>query len=524
VDTAPCNGRRKGHSSLFILAIALLATTASAQWRDFAGRVARDPGLLLSAAPQDGQLFLSWNASPGVTYRIRSRREGTSDWSSVDVGPVSAYALSGLQNRIPYEVELQAITRRTTRRSHIVRAIPRQRPRCAALRYLSWDPRVNLFCSWAELDAYLTRERIPPEKLRCRNQPIGEWSEHAPDCHYQLPPGRIATLLRSADDRFAEPCGYREPEEVARVTRTILWPHGERPRLTLQPIRSFSGHVRNHAVVEAHRIDTAPGLASRVAWFTPRAPAPNRYAIYHEGHGGRAVDIAAETIDWLLARGWTVIAIDMPLTGANISDIRPGFTTHLDFDTLDDGTTSPLAHFLTPVGAVVDEIVDRSAGIDPDVLLIGRSGGGWTTYVYGAIDPRVDVAISVAGGTPMSGRLSVSPAEVGDYEQSWPPLFSVVRHEDLMIAAGSRGSLHIYNQYDNCCFAVQPDEPFVPFVRKAGEVFDKRIEVFIDEWNFQHSIGVAAYKRLAAFLENVFSEPPPVVRPRRFLATGPCGR
>lgn len=525
VDTAPCNGRRKEHSSLLILVIAFLAMSASAQRRGFEGRIARDPGLLLSAAPQDGQLFLSWNATPGATYRVRSRAEGTSKWSSVDVGAVSAYALSGLQNRVAYEVELEVIKRRTTRRSHVVRATPRMRSGCAALRYLPWDTRVNLFCSWEELDGFLTRERVEPETLRCRNQPVRAWSEHVPDCHYELPSGEFATLLRSADDRFAEPCGYREPEEVARVTRAILWPNGERPRLTLQPIRSFAGVVANHASVDAFRIETAAGIASRVAWFTPRTPAPNRYAIYHEGHGGRAVDIAGETIDWLLARGWTVIAMDMPLTGANIADSRPGLATHLDFDSLDDGITSPLTHFVAPVGAVVDEIVKRSAGVDPDVLLIGRSGGGWTTYLYGAIDPRIDVAVPVAGGTPISGRLAVSPAEVGDYEQSWPPLFSIIRHEDLMIAAGSRGSLHIYNQFDNCCYAVKPADPFVPFVRNAGPVFGKRIEVFVDELHYQHSIiGAAAYKRLAAFLDEVFRDPPPKVRPRRFAAAGPCGR
>ena len=127
------------------------------------------------------------------------------------------------------------------------------------------------------------------------------------------------------------------------------------------------------------------GLPSRITWFVPRAPWNGRFAIYHEGHGGAAVEIGAETIDWLLDRGWHVIAVDMPLVGLNRVDTRPGLEAHGEFESLDDGLTSPITYFLSPVRLIVDWIHELDPGRDPDLLLIGRSGGRPDVVVYGAV-------------------------------------------------------------------------------------------------------------------------------------------
>lgn len=492
------------------LAIAFLWLVAMADgagsWRPF--RNPYDPELFLNAAPQGSQLFLSWNASPGATYRVRWREAGTTRWMVADAGSASTFAVSGLTDFVNYEVELQS----SDGGRAITRSTPHARAGCAAIGYMSWDPRMSFFCSWLQLDLFLQREQIDPLRLRCRNQPITSWNAAAPDCLYELPNGNLALLLRHADDVFQQPVGYRDPAAVSRVTRSILWPSGDpfvtNAPLPLHDIAPIAGRVRTAARIESQRFDTAPGIASRVSWFTPLQPRANRFAIYHEGHGGAATDIGAETIDWLLARGWTVIAMDMPISGENAADIAPELAVHSDFDRRDDGGTSPLADFLLPVKAVVDAIVARSGGVDPAILMVGRSGGGWTTYTYAAIDPRIDVAVPVAGGTPQSVRLGgIVPAlEVGDYEQSWPTLYTIVRHEDLMTAAGSRGSLIIYNQFDGCCFRVRPDAPFLAYLRGAAAALHQNIDVFVDERNAQHAIGPAGYERLDAYLREVFGE------------------
>jgi hypothetical protein len=502
-------------SLLLAVLLLLLGGVSSGDPRRVFDKHPHDPELLLNAAPQGEHLFLSWNANDETSYRIRWRETGTARWTVVHAGRAATYALRGLTDFVSYDVELQAIGERgRIRRSAVTRATPRPRSGCAAVKYIPWELRMNFFCSWRQLDLYLVREGIDASRLRCRNQPVSEWNEAAPDCLYELPNGDFALLLRAADDTFQHPVGYRDPAAVSRVARRAMWRDSDpfapgAPSLPVHAIPAITGRVLHYVHAESQRIETGPETSSRITWFTPFQARAGRYAIYHEGHGGAATDIAAETIGWLLARGWTVVAMDMPLVGANVVDVKPGLAQHFDFDARDDGATSPLANFLLPVKTVVDSIVERAGAGDPEVLLIGRSGGGWTTYVYGALDPRVDVVVSVAGGTPLSvrliGRFPFTPAlELGDYEQSWPALYSIVRHEDLMIAAGARGSLHIYNEFDGCCYRVRPDDAFVPYLRGASQALGKKIDVFVDRRNPQHSIGPAGYERLELYLNDVF--------------------
>jgi hypothetical protein len=282
-------------------------------------------------------------------------------------------------------------------------------------------------------------------------------------------------------------------------------------RISAAPASVSTEKVKESVAAESFVVELPGGLRSRVIWFTPRCgSAANRFAIYQEGHGGMAVDIGATTIDWLLARGWQVIAVDMPIVGMNAADMRADLQTHNDFLSMDDGVTSSLQLFLLPEKAIVDRIVEQS-GADPDIILVGRSGGGWTTYVYGAMDSRVDAAIQVAGGRPQSERLDADqPLELGDFEQTSPFLFDRVTHEDAMIAAGSKGSLHIFNVWDPCCYRVKPDDPFAEYLRKASLSLGKRVEVLIDENNHDHSISTAAYSVVGKFLDEVMpgvSEP-----------------
>lgn len=283
-------------------------------------------------------------------------------------------------------------------------------------------------------------------------------------------------------------------------------------RVDALPIATV-GTVRAAASATTYGISYHASLSSRVTHLVPASPQPGRYAIYHEGHGGAALDIGAATIDWLLERGWQVFAVDMPLIGANSDDNGANLNIahyHDDFDKLEDATgNSPLGLFLLPIKSVVDLIFGHTGAEAPSsVLMIGRSGGGWSTYAYSALDPRIDIAVSVAGGVPLSQRLQSEEEQildVGDYEQSAPHLYNVVSHEDLMVGAGSTAALYIYNQWDGCCYRVLPDEPIVDYLRTAGTAAGKTIEVYVDESNTQHSIGPSGYQRLEVFLDSVLN-------------------
>lgn len=481
--------------------------------------------MLLTAAPQDGSVYLTWNPVDGAAgYTVGWREAGSAAAREVDTQ--RRYALvTGLQNGATYEFQVSASGGAgVVRSSAWIPAVPRERPGCAWNGYMPWDRTQSVFCTTAAMEEWMEAAGIVPEALSCRGRVVAEWSPLVPDCIYYTPAGDKLVLLRTADSVFSASAEYPRPADVRTVARQLIWrrghPFGSTTDVDPLPIAVHSGGVTAAQSVRAFEVPVNSRLSSRVTWFTPPDPIPGRYAIYHEGHGGAAVDIAATTIDWLLARGWRVIALDMPIAGLNGPDIRPDLALHGDLAQFDDGRTSPLSLFMTPIQAVVDRIiadgVREGSGFaadvaDPDILLIGRSGGGWASYMYGALDPRIDVVVSAAGGLPISRRLDapwlpadLTALELGDYEQIAPHFYSVIGHEDLMLAAGTRGALYLFNEHDPCCFRVEPEGEFVSYLRQGASVLGKPVDVFVDPDHREHSIGPASYVVMDAFLDRIF--------------------
>jgi hypothetical protein len=296
------------------------------------------------------------------------------------------------------------------------------------------------------------------------------------------------------------------------MTIRTIWPttnpfsHPENFPVQIQPIQPpIIGNVQGFSGAYSYKIQYHPELSSRVTWFFPPQP-PIGYAIYHEGHGGSGVEIASETINWLLAKGVSVVNIDMPLIGANAEDITANLQKHRDFVRFELDDQNFVALFLLPVKSVVDAISDHLKALKTpsNIMMIGRSGGGWTTALYGAIDPRIQIAVPVAGLIPLSMRIASGDLhDVGDNEQTAPQIYDVVPYEDLMKATGSRASLYIYNAHDPCCFAIDANSPLVHYLNSAASELKKTIWVWIDEENEEHSISSRGYEVLDQFLRVV---------------------
>ena len=468
--------------------------------------------LILTAAPQDREVFATWSPLAGADYVLRWRRTTAATWNTIAAGSATSRAVAGLTNGVAHDFQVEArVAGAVVAISATIRATPRARPDCAAIEYYPWPPPVSFFCTKAALDDYLAAQNIDPLTLRCRQRAVTAWTVDVPDCLYTTTQGEQLLLLRSADTIFAGANQYPKPSDVRLYARQAIWGDadpfsGPAPVVRTVLPQTLIGHVTKHIHAQSFQIALQGGLSSRITWFVPASPVAGRYAIYHEGHGGAAVAIGAGTIDWLLERGWHVIAVDMPLLGANTADARPGLQSHGDFDSL-EGAVSPLHYFLAPVQAVVDWILEEDPYRDPDLLMIGRSGGGLTSYLYAAVDPRIDIAVSIAGGRPISERLDApwGAAELGDYEQTIPHLYNVAGHEHLMLAAGSKGAFYLFNRWDSCCFRVEQDGAFVEYLRGASTALGKQVGVFVDPNNPAHSIGPQGYVALDAYLSEVLN-------------------
>lgn len=176
-----------------------------------------------------------------------------------------------------------------------------------------------------------------------------------------------------------------------------------------------------------------------------------RVMIFHNGHE-EDLDASPQVLEWFLRRGWRVVTMTMPLAGPNWSP-KFKYVTHAHNQFA--GLERPLGLFLLPVVEVVNYTHAH--------VMVGLSGGGWTTSVAAAIDPRIRLSYPVAGSLPAQAEcLPKGPGCVPDLEQQMIPDY--IRLYEL----GSdppRRELAFYNLHDPCCYAGRSSDSWAREVR-----------------------------------------------------------
>lgn len=175
--------------------------------------------------------------------------------------------------------------------------------------------------------------------------------------------------------------------------------------------------------------DGAFVMANQPFLWHPESP-NGRLVVYHYGHSSDVWDVAGqkEYVLALLAEGYTVAGVQMPLGGVAGHNAFPAPTPELNY----------LRFFLEPTVRLLNEL-----GGDYDAsFAAGFSGGGWATSVVAAIDPRVTRSAQVAGGIPLYMSFVDSSR---DWEQFLPgvrdlptPAF-LLDYQDLYVMACDRG-------------------------------------------------------------------------------------
>lgn len=279
-------------------------------------------------------------------------------------------------------------------------------------------------------------------------------TNHQPSTHIRFHTAAEAEETRSRLVHWIWPGGL--PETMPEVTPGVDLPAGA-VDVDLDDVQSVD-----------HLYATIPGspLHARSFLFRPAVTNANtdRLVIVHQGHARTLEAGVGATAGHLLRAGFTVIAMTMPLFGWNGIDSE-FFESH---DAMflgaaaDDGTV--FRPFFEPVVQNVN-LVRRTMPAIRDISMIGLSGGGWTTAMMAAIDPRIAVSVQVAGSAP----LYVWDDErwpTGDREQFHTPLFD----EDIgadgsgggvatlleIYALGGYGAgrraIQVTNEFDPCCF------------------------------------------------------------------------
>jgi hypothetical protein len=260
------------------------------------------------------------------------------------------------------------------------------------------------------------------------------------------------------------------------------------------------------------------GFASAARIVRPARP-NGRALIWHNGHESEANGLGIARV--LAARGFLVVVMNMPMYGPSFTPLPvlelvyqrwqaegdyvrscggwPPYGGHELFACYDHG----LQYFVTPVVSVVNWLTRR--GIR-DVSMGGLSGGGWTTVVAAALDPRIKRSFSVAGSLPQR----LFPPE-RFCQPTLPPLMSthgcnldwegreVLKAADYdvlyLLAALERGRLHvgIWNQYDSDTFAGDYRHLWAPQVRQSlRRLRGGRVTALQDSQNRTHSVSATS--------------------------------
>ena len=252
--------------------------------------------------------------------------------------------------------------------------------------------------------------------------------------------------------------------------------------------------LTNLQKIEKISLQMEHGFVSNSYLFLPNN-SNGKLIIYHQGHLGGFIN-GKQTIQDFLNSGFSVAAFSMPLIGmnnqpiVNIDNIGPvKFLKHNQFVLLESEEFSSLKLFFAPINSTLNYLESNYSF--SEFHLVGISGGGWTSTIYPALDPRISKSFSVAGSLPLSLRNVVD--DVGDYEQFHPKLYSTANYFELYIMSSigdDREFIQIFNKNDPCCFAGDVFKIYHEPIKKFVSQFDLgNFDIIIDDTHNEHIIS-----------------------------------
>ena len=202
---------------------------------------------------------------------------------------------------------------------------------------------------------------------------------------------------------------------------------------------------------------------------TPIAPSTigDTVIIYHNGHETDSCTPNFDgVVDYFNELGYDVMEMFMPLYGCNADTPYGQPYNHQWFEQWELKGDFTMRFFIEPVVLTVNYALKLGY---KHVVLLGLSGGGWTTTVTAAVDPRITLSIPIAGSVPKWATplypFSVPdlPEMDGDYEQQVArPMYqqcAFVCMYTLAALEAGRTQVQVLHQDDPCCYAAQSLHP-----------------------------------------------------------------
>jgi len=250
-----------------------------------------------------------------------------------------------------------------------------------------------------------------------------------------------------------------------------------------------------------YRMPASPGTGWLTTYVLRLRPTTSngKLFIYHGGHSSGPIseETWGEIMGWpltmtaLVNAGYEVLAFGMPLMNGNPPPTftRPDLTTYVvsTHDVMFAELDHPLRYFFEQIPSVLDYL-EAQGNVYSRIHMMGLSGGGWTTVIYSAMDPRIEMSFPVAGSLPL--WLRVGYEGLGDGEQVDPGLYTVANYSELYAMGGANGyQLQLNNLTDPCCFYGNRQTNYVDAVKAAAVDLGGWWSYYQDPTNPDHKVS-----------------------------------
>lgn len=314
-----------------------------------------------------------------------------------------------------------------------------------------------------------------------------------------------------------------EADSLRKSIKSFIWQNAKKDSAVIISIEQdkvpddYVGQLQNMKNADKVSIKLKNNFISNVFILHPNiSNRLNIQVIYHGGHdgflwedtylnnSGRPYSISV--LDFFLNKGFDVVCVDMPLCGENrgtqiVTEENNTYTINNHDDLFN--LKQPFYYFFEPVRKTIDFLQQQYDS--KKFVMIGLSGGGWTTTIYSAIDTRILQSYAVAGSIPVPLRVNYN--DFGDKEQNFSDFYNQFNYSTFYtLAAVGRNKLHyqILNKGDNCCFDYNGTYTWVPYVQEKVRELSRtgRYEFFYDTVATMHKISSVAVDTIYYHIKN----------------------
>jgi dienelactone hydrolase len=221
------------------------------------------------------------------------------------------------------------------------------------------------------------------------------------------------------------------------------------------------------------RYEIVPGFQSTAILYEPEkldAKAPAILNVNgHELELGKAAEYKQKRCINFAKRGIVSLSLEWLFCGElHVPENKHEFAAHLDL-----AGANGVGLFYLAMRRGLDYLYAHPSVDQRRLGVTGLSGGGWQTITLSSLDPRVAVAVPVAGYSAFVSKLE-REGDYGDNEQVPQDFLAGQDYSHLTAMRAPRPTLIIANAEDDCCFRAPLVKPYVydavvPFFKLYGK-------------------------------------------------------